>query len=159
LDQRGAVKNKMTKVTCICRGPKKSSYLLHFIFIFISPIDFFNRVFGVSSQGEFKNTGGGGGDQTKTSPSDISGLWAHHKKCGGFFLRFPFFPLPRFSVLGCLTPCCLSCLLFVVCGARTWHDMGHGARPQLLGVVGSKDTGGQWAVVGKDFWPCYFFEP
>jgi hypothetical protein len=85
----GAAKKKMTKVTYIYRGAKKkvvTSYLLYFIFIFIFIfIDFFFKgVFGA-----FRNKGS---SKTRKIFFPKKSIWAHHKKCGFFPLRFFFTP-------------------------------------------------------------------
>jgi hypothetical protein len=82
--KRGGVKTKTTKVTYICRAAnKKSSYLLNFIFIFICLSIFFLGAFWA-----FRNKGVQKHEKTNSKKS----IWAHHKKCGFFFLRFFFFP-------------------------------------------------------------------
>jgi hypothetical protein len=71
------------KVTCICRSPQKSSYLLTLFYFFI---DFFNRVFG-----RFATRG-----LQKHDFFPQKSIWAHHKKCGFFFLGC-FFSLGCFA--------------------------------------------------------------
>ena len=82
---RGAVKNKMTKVTYICRSAKKkvATYFILFLFLFLFLSIFLKGVFGA-----FRNKGSSKTRKKLFSKKSIS---AHHKKCGFFPLRF-FFP-------------------------------------------------------------------
>jgi hypothetical protein len=72
-------------VTYICRGAKKKHSLTRsilFLNFFLFLICFLNRVFG-----RFVTRGVQNHDK-KLKKS----IWAHHKKCGFFFLRFLFNP-------------------------------------------------------------------
>jgi hypothetical protein len=87
---RGAVKKKMTKVTYICRSAKKKvvTYFILFLFYFYFLSIFFKGVFWA-----FRNKGS---SKTRKNFSPKKSIWAHHKKCGFFFLRFFFFTLGCF---------------------------------------------------------------
>jgi hypothetical protein len=84
---RGAAKKKMTKVTYICRSAKKKvvTYFILFLinFNFIVYRFFFKAFFGrFVTRGVQKH-------EKNFFPK--KSIWAHHKKCGFFSLRFFFF--------------------------------------------------------------------
>jgi hypothetical protein len=74
-------------VTYICCSAKKKvvTYSILFLFSFLFFIVFFNAFFWV-----FRNKGSPK-TRKKTFFSRKS-IWAHHKKCGFFFVRFFFLP-------------------------------------------------------------------
>jgi hypothetical protein len=82
---KGRREKKKTKVTYICRSAKKKVVTLFlFLFLFLFFIDFFLKAFF----GRFVTRGVQ--KHEKNFFPKIS-IWAHHKKCGFFPLRFFFF--------------------------------------------------------------------
>jgi hypothetical protein len=83
---RGGMKNKMTKVTYICRGAKQKVVTCSILFLFLFFYELFCAFFLA-----FRKKG-----SSKTRKKIKKSIWAHHKKCGFFFRPFFFlFSLPR----------------------------------------------------------------
>jgi hypothetical protein len=78
-------------VTYICCSTKKKVVTYSILFLFLFFVNFFNALFG-----RFV-TSNKGSSKTRKNFVWKKSIWAHHKKCGVFFLRF-FSPPSR----GCL---------------------------------------------------------